>query len=139
MRAYNPIETLAEAIYSATLRDLPGIEYESKTIEQRKNNLPGELKKRRPDQRDITIRHFPQIWGSTALGFGGMGGASMSEAYTTIVFLNNTIAAVYFGGGFAYSVMVNEVFMKDVTACRAGSISDAQKNYEVISTRSFNN
>lgn len=50
---------------------------------------------------------FPQTWGSTALGFGGIGGAAMTTAQTVVVFTYGAPigkAAVYFGGRFAYLV-----------------------------------
>ena len=58
---------------------------------------------------------FPQLWGSTALGFsGGIGGAAMTEAYTTI-FKYDNLFFVYFGGDFAYAVdKPNETFYNDI-------------------------
>lgn len=48
---------------------------------------------------------FPQTWGSTALGFGGVGGQAITGAYTVIVECHRTgNRAVYFGGRFAYLV-----------------------------------
>lgn len=51
------------------------------------------------------VYSFPQGWGSTALGFGGIGGASMTEAQTTVIF-NETRSymAVFFGDRLAYEV-----------------------------------
>jgi hypothetical protein len=49
---------------------------------------------------------FPQLWGSTALGFGGIGGACMTTAQTVVVMTHDGVgkAAVYFGGRFAYLI-----------------------------------
>ena len=62
---------------------------------------------------------FKQTWGSTALGFGGIGGSAMTDAYTTVVTVylsyrgsttTNTIEknpefhAVYFDGRLAYFI-----------------------------------
>jgi hypothetical protein len=48
---------------------------------------------------------FRQTWGSTALGFGGIGGMAITPAYTVIVSCDRSHAsAVYFGGRFAYLV-----------------------------------
>jgi hypothetical protein len=49
------------------------------------------------------VYHFPQVWSSTALGFGGIGGAAITEAYTTVVVLND-VACVYFDGRLAYRI-----------------------------------
>jgi hypothetical protein len=61
---------------------------------------------------------FPQMWGSTALGFGGIGGAAMTSAYTVIVFgCNRTDACVYFNGGLAYHIKApNKQFYDDMAA-----------------------
>ena len=67
---------------------------------------------------DVTLYTFPQIWGSTALGFTGIGGQMMTQAQTTVLMVSTTreYGAVFFGGKFAYSVEnVNEAFIKDVS------------------------
>lgn len=46
---------------------------------------------------------FPQMWGSTALGFGGIGGAAMTTAQTYVVFTYESVF-VYFGSRFAYEL-----------------------------------
>ena len=52
---------------------------------------------------------FPQTWGSTALGYGGMGGAAITSAYTVIV-TDHNISCVYFGHGqLAYRVNYNQL------------------------------
>lgn len=33
----------------------------------------------------ITMYMFPQTWGDTSLGFGGIGGQAMTTAYTTVI------------------------------------------------------
>lgn len=59
---------------------------------------------------------FPQTWGSTALGFGGVGGSAITKAYTTVIYeeyLN--IAGVFFGERLAYVVKKpNKVFFDDL-------------------------
>ena len=67
---------------------------------------------------DVTLYTFPQTWGSTALGFTGIGGQMMTQAQTTVIMVSTTheYGAVFFGGKFAYSVEnVNEAFIKDVS------------------------
>ena len=56
---------------------------------------------------------FPETWPSTALGFGGIGGAAITPAYTVVVLCQRT-AAVYWGGEFAYALEPTEAFMNDV-------------------------
>jgi hypothetical protein len=83
-------------------------------------------KTRRPDLREIqVIAMFPQIWGSTALGFGGVGGASMTTAYTIVLECNSEIA-VYFGGRHAYTVQKpNNQFWDDVDAGKMKPVPEA--------------
>jgi hypothetical protein len=48
---------------------------------------------------------FTQTWGSTALGHGGMGGASVTTAYTIVLECYATQEfLVYFGGQVCYKV-----------------------------------
>lgn len=106
MRADNPVESLASSLYTA-LADpniLPDVEYNAfPTAEQRASNKPGDLRTRRPVAGEIECYHFPQLWPSTALGFGGVGGSAMTTAYTTVL-VHAGKAAVFFGGQYAYTV-----------------------------------
>ena len=78
-------------------------------------NLPDQY--RRPSMDDIQVYSFPQQWGSTALGFGGVGGAAMTTAQTVVVVGYNRDACVYFGGQFAYRVpKVNQRFYDDINS-----------------------
>ena len=81
---------------------------------------------------DFDIYIFEQIWGSTALGFGGVGGQAMTSEYT-YVFVPvtcNQKCFVYFVGRFAYAVPYSEAFMQDVMnhrvepAYRAGKYTE---------------
>lgn len=94
MKSDTPVEELASAFYSALHRDLPSRTY---------TDYEGKEKEARPSVRDCEVYHFPQEWGSTALGFGGMGGSAMTAAYTTVVIQGNSFC-VYFDGRFAYGV-----------------------------------
>jgi hypothetical protein len=66
---------------------------------------------------DLTLYSmFPQTWGSTALGFGGIGGQAITSAYVSII-ESNLLGqfAVYFGGQLAYVIeRPNEKFMEDI-------------------------
>ena len=65
---------------------------------------------------DFSIYVFEQTWGSTALGFGGMGGQAMTTANTIVLIPinNHQDCFVYFAGRFAYSVPYSETFGEDV-------------------------
>ena len=65
---------------------------------------------------DFSVYIFEQTWGSTALGFGGMGGQAMTTANTIVLIPinNHQDCFVYFAGRFAYSVPYSDVFGNDV-------------------------
>lgn len=124
MHLRNPVESLAAAVYTslADKEVLPDIEHEFRQHKQID----------RPDITDLTVIHFPQTWGSTALGFGGMGGAAMTTAYTTVVICRKN-AAVFFNGRHCYSVDdFPEKFMDDVNKRRMASLKEAQERYLII-------
>ena len=51
---------------------------------------------------EIQWAAFPEVWGSTALGFGGVGGQAITTAQTYIVWPGNVPqCALYWGGKFA--------------------------------------
>ena len=82
-----------------------------------------------PTLDDFKLHTFEQTWGSTALGFGGVGGQAMTSA-TTYVFIPivaNQKCFVYFAGRFAYAVDYSEKFMEDVFKCDMASVADSGK------------
>jgi hypothetical protein len=119
MELGSPFDALHGAIAAAIHRDLPDIVYQDRDWEawkkmsesdkkqaMRDSKLgPTIAKTRRPDERDIEVIMFPQTWGSTALGYGGMGGAAMTPAYTVVVETNNH-TCVYFGPGGQLAYMI---------------------------------
>jgi hypothetical protein len=66
---------------------------------------------------DLTVYSmFPQTWGSTALGFGGIGGQAITSAYVCVI-ESDLLAqfAVYFGGRLAYVIKrPNQVFFEHI-------------------------
>ena len=82
-------------------------------------DLPSRLNyrcERIPTIDDFEIYIFDQVWGSTALGFSGIGGQTITRA-TTYVFIPEDDAQycfVYFAGEFAYQVPYSRAFMEDV-------------------------
>lgn len=122
MNATHPIETLAGAMAHAAYEAFPEYVYKDRdwekynqwrqtlTREQFKDAIaPGDCyieKSRKHCMYDLTVAAmFPQTWGSTALGFGGVGGAAMTSAYVCII-ESDLIGqiAVYFGGQLAYVI-----------------------------------
>ena len=87
---------------------------------------------RRPYQDEVDVYSFPQGWGSTALGFGGVGGQAITTAQTTVV-VCQPAAAVYFGRRLAYVIKnINSRFMSDVAAWNMADVRHHSK-YEAKS------
>lgn len=65
---------------------------------------------------ELEVEVFPQVWGSTALGFGGIGGQAMTSAYTAVVQdLNQGWCSVFFGERLAYLIYnPNDIFFDDL-------------------------
>jgi hypothetical protein len=138
MTASNPVESLAQSVYTALSNPhyLGDIEYLYQSPQDRRDGKEGELKLRRPRIDEVKTYHFPQMWGSTALGFGGIGGAAMTEAYTTVVTMYNQVA-VFFDGRHAYSISEpNQSFVDDLKICRMASVRDSEK-YKLNSERTM--
>ena len=78
-----------------------------------KDNLTKEGKKYYPE---FEMTMFLQTWGSTALGFSGIGGQAMTSAYTTVVReIYSNWRGVIFGGRLAYkNEDPNQTFNEDV-------------------------
>lgn len=114
--ADTPITDLADCIAHAQYEGFSDIEYETRDFEKIRAAKTAEEKaravqattpaRRRPTNRDFGVyAMFPQTWGSTALGHGGMGGASMTRAYTVVLECYHTGEfLVYFGGQYCYTV-----------------------------------
>lgn len=111
----SPVEDLAQAIGHATHVGFSDIVYQSPDYTDpthfKKMRQEGTMKmvekRRRPmAYNDFEVyAMFAQVWGSTALGHGGVGGASMTTAYTIVLHCRATGEfLVYFGGMPAYKV-----------------------------------
>ena len=82
-----------------------------------------------PTLDDFEIHVFEQTWGSTALGFGGVGGQAMTSA-TTYVFIPigiNQKCFVYFAGSFSYAVDYSDKCMKDMLGCNVAAVHESGK------------
>lgn len=146
----NPITALHEALSAAVLRDLPECVYserdwvewhkmsqEERTEAIKSNTVPKTKHTRRPYTDEVNVTLFNQGWGSTALGYDGIGGAAMTDAYTIVVeFAGNY--CVYFGGGIlAYKIDVGELtnesyekFCKDLDTRNMPSQHEMRKRYK---------
>lgn len=121
MNIGTPVESLAAALYTAIAN--------SDVLADIEHNYGRAPYKGRPTISDLEIIHFPQTWGSTALGFGGMGGAAMTTAYTTVILCRGN-AAIFFGGRHCYSVdNINEVFKDDLNKRHMRSLKEADGRY----------
>ena len=80
------------------------------------NDLTEQMKRDYPND-EINIFCFPQIWGSSALGYGGVGASAMSKSTTIVICAEYAnIYRVYFGSDrLAYELKdPNRVFMDDL-------------------------
>lgn len=130
MRINNPLDNLAEALAHAAYEGFDPIEYEDRDWEHySKTREDVRIKKtRKHSMSDVIVYSmFPQSWGSTALGFGGVGGQAVTPAYTTIVQSKHTgTFCVYFGGRFAYRInRPNESFYKDISIRWMNAVKEA--------------
>jgi hypothetical protein len=114
MQLGSPLDAISDALGAAAFRDMPDIEYETRDWSQKDNFAPQDIpyikRKRRPMPDELEVTVFAQSWGSTALGYGGMGGSAVTPAYTVIVSYG-PIHCVYFGSGgqLAYAIDTNEL------------------------------
>lgn len=70
---------------------------------------------------------FPQVWGSTALGFSDIGGQAMTSAYTVIVEDSYSgYYGVFFNTRLAYMIKnPNQKFFEDMQNYRMRSVSES--------------
>lgn len=90
-------------------------------------------KTRKHTDYDMTVvAMFVQTWGSTALGFGGIGGQAFTSAYVSVIESNLTGEhAVYFHGQLAYVILrPNEKFWEDVHGHKMVDARDGKAAYE---------
>lgn len=131
MTVGSPCDMLASSLYSATLKDLAPYEYRQFTPSMKREGKSPEdapMGSRRPQPEECDVVMFPQVWGSTALGFDGVGGAAITKAYTVIVIGPAGDACVYFSGRLAYKAQsLNPAFMADMAARNMSAVFDSAK------------
>jgi len=139
--AENPITDLADCVAHAQYVGFSDIEYErmdydavrnARTAEEKRASMSATVRAtRRPTTRDFGVYGmWPQTWGSTALGHGGMGGAAMTTAYTVVLECYHTQEfLVYFGGTWCYTISRRnaniQAFVKD---CKNHSLASKQES-----------
>ena len=85
----------------------------------------------------MDIIAFTQTWGSTALGFGGWGGSTMTTALTTVFIVSEKVSElnyetygyVFFNNGFAYKIKADEKMMESVNKRWMESCDKARSKY----------
>lgn len=141
MQLGSPIDAVAAATFHAAHIAFSDVHYQTRdwaaveglSMEERRkvqldNSYPMLDQVRRPDISEIQVTAmFPQMWGSTALGFGGLGGAAMTPAYTVVVTGPSNQVAVYWGGRHAYTLDMNTISDQQ----RADFTADLNKNWTV--------
>lgn len=158
MRALgSPFDMLHRVMASAAMKDLPDQLFYRRdhqvvrtlTAEQRAECTckeaefglaawPGLWKPQRPDFADISVQAmFPQMWGSSSLGFSGLGAAAMTTAYTVVLKGPAGDQSVYFGGQFAYLVPASRTdqsgqFMQDLLSQALVDVRQAEARYGAI-------
>lgn len=118
MNLPSPIATVASSLLHAALVSLPDIQYQrrdhmamrgwssdQRMDAMRNDTVPVKDDVRRPAEEECRVHAmFQQTFGSTALGFGGVGGAAMTPTYTVVIEGPGGQYAVYWNGRFAYLV-----------------------------------
>jgi len=132
MKSYHAVNDLHMVMAHAVYEGFPEYEYESRDFSNSDRDARV-VKKTRHTEYNLTVKAmFPQVWSSTALGFGGIGGQAITTAYTTVVESDiDASCCVYFGGQFAYRIeRPNEQFFEDLMKQQMTKVSEAKKRYE---------
>ena len=79
----------------------------------------------------LSVYSFPQMWGSTAIGLGDVGGQAITTVPTTVVEADTSKGYVYyvfFSSHFAYKVeRPNKKLMEDIRKQRMARVSERGK------------
>lgn len=127
----DPVGILAASLHHAVLVGLNPERYPIVTYEGTKVIKTDRIGERRPHIDNVDCTMFTQVWGSTSLGFGGIGGQAMTTAYTVVVHGSMGDACVYFNGRFAYRIdRPNDLFRTDVLEYRMSKVAGAAALYE---------
>lgn len=135
MKVDNAIRDLHLALSHASYEGFPEVTYEDRDWEhyhKTKENKYVKKKRKHSESEIIVYAMFPQMWSSTALGFGGLGGQAMTTAYVIVLKSDMDYGfCVYFGGRFAYRVEhANNLFFEHINKHNMASVKD-YKQYEI--------
>lgn len=136
--AANPIESLAAAVHHACLLALTPFEHPEYRFERtpgkQGTRVPtGATRQVRPHPSQVAVTMFKQTWSSTALGFGGIGGQAISEAYTALVEGPQGDVCVYFAGRPAYWVKrPSMLFLEDAGLHRMVGVAESVSRYGAV-------
>jgi hypothetical protein len=84
------------------------------------------------DLEHFDLYTWPQVWGSTATGWGGVGGQMVTSENVTCIVRGNR-CCVYFGGRFAYEAnLLDPWFRKRYDAKRVPSFPDFKAHIEQL-------
>ena len=132
MKSYHAVNDLHMVMAHAVYEGFLEYEYESRDF----NNPDRDarvVKKTRHTEYNITVKAmFPQVWSSTAMGFGGIGGQAITSAYVCVIESNLMGQhAVYFGGRLAYVIeRPNSQFFADIAGHRMVDARLGKELYE---------
>lgn len=128
MCALTILNDVAAAIHKAC-SDLPLVETVGPSSPAVRDRV---RKQRKHDIYDLqSVVVFQQLWGSTALGFGGIGGQAITTCNVIIVEGHTGAHAVYFGSRLAYVIArPNDQFFTDVKSKGVCEVSRAKSRYE---------
>lgn len=141
MKDDNPVNTLHRALAHAAYQGFGEFSYEDRDWEHYRKTKEDKriTKKRMHTEYELTVvAMFPQTWGSTALGFGGIGGQAITTAYTIVIRSCTTGAhCVYFGGQLAYYIEhPKDIFFQDMANQQMNAVAGAQARYGQSDTSS---
>lgn len=129
----NPIETLSHCLAHAVYQGMPDFEYEERTWAK-----APVIKTCKHTHHDVNVEAmFMQTWPSTSLGFGGIGGQALTDAYTVVISSRRgPWYCVYFGGRFAYwldnpaRAFFEDIANRDVADMRTGKLLYEQRHID---------
>jgi hypothetical protein len=83
--------------------------------------------------QNIDVYSFPQLWGSTTCGFGGVGGCAMTRAQTIVLISDcRSKVAVFIHGKLAYKInKPNKKFFQDLSQFELVGAYNFKKRPEV--------
>lgn len=84
-----------------------------------------------PEKSQADVYMFPQSWGDTTCGHGGIGGQAITQAQTIVFDTNSSGWYVYQGGAFSYHIEApNNQFFDDLRGWSLVGEVDYEGQYE---------